>query len=83
MGGWLHVYDQRGVPPFGRIADPQDIFGSVLVDGEGKVIPGHWEENGMYRLVTGETGIINLSQFLRERLVEALQKEAETEKSRA
>jgi len=74
VGGWLHVYDQRGVPAFGRIAETEDIFGSLLVDSNGKVKEGEWEENRMYRLVTGN-GVMKLSPYLKEAVTESLRKE--------
>lgn len=52
-GGWIHVSDDRNPPDWGRIAWPEDIFGSVEVDGEGKVV-GNWQESGTYRMVTRE-----------------------------
>lgn len=72
-GGWVHVSDNRKPPDFGRIADPEDIFGSVEVDGEGKFVEpaGNYQESGTYRLCTND-GILGLSDYLRERLVERL-----------
>jgi len=78
-GGWVHVSDLRKPPDFGRIADPEDIFGSVEVDGEGKFVgeKGSYQESGTYRIVTRE-GILGLSDFMRGKLVERLrQMEAE------
>ncbi|KAF8253503.1 hypothetical protein K440DRAFT_252949 [Wilcoxina mikolae CBS 423.85] len=74
VGGWLHVYDQRGIPVFGRIAETEDIFGSLLVDSNGKVKEGEWEENRMYRLITGN-GVMQLSPYLREKVTEGLRTE--------
>ena len=53
-GGWVHVSDLRRPPDWGRIADPEDIFGSVEVDSEGKFIgeDGNYQESGTYRVVT-------------------------------
>ena len=72
-GGHIHVYDLRHPPDFGRIPDPEDIFGSLEVDGEGKFVDGNgrWQSSGTYRVVTRD-GILGLSGFLRERLVERL-----------
>lgn len=76
VGGWVHVYDQRGVPAFGRIADTEDIIGSLYVDGRGQIVDketgGKWEENRMYRLLTGERGVCRLSSYLRDKVREAL-----------
>ncbi|EHL03512.1 hypothetical protein M7I_0457 [Glarea lozoyensis 74030] len=37
-GGWLHVSDMRAPPDYGRIAFPEDIFGSLEVDGTGQFV---------------------------------------------
>jgi hypothetical protein len=52
-GGWIHVSDERNPPDWGRIAWPEDIFGSVEVDGDGALI-GNWQDSGTYRMVTRE-----------------------------
>jgi hypothetical protein len=53
-GGWVHVSDDRNPPDWGRIAYPEDIFGSVEVDGEGKFVGEHggYQDSGTYRMVT-------------------------------
>lgn len=50
----IHVSDSRHVPDFGRIADPQDIYGSVEVDGEGHFVGenGNYQPSGTYRIIT-------------------------------
>jgi hypothetical protein len=81
-GGFVHVYDQRRVPDYGRIPDPEDIFGSVEVDGEGKFVDGNgrYEQSGTYRVCTND-GILGLTDFLRQRLVERLKLEEAAEKN--
>lgn len=73
VGGWIHVSDQRNPPDYGRIAWPEDIFGSVEVDGQGKFVggDGNYQESGTYRVCTNE-GVLGLSPYLREKLVEKL-----------
>ncbi|KAF2119397.1 hypothetical protein BDV96DRAFT_642422 [Lophiotrema nucula] len=72
-GGWIHVSDMRNPPDYGRIAWPEDIFGSLEVDGHGRFIDGgNYQPSGTYRMVTRE-GILGLPPFLREKLVERLQ----------
>ena len=73
-GGFIHVYDERRPPDFGRIPEPEDILGSLQVDSTGKFVDGngYYSESGTYRVLTRE-GILGLSTFLRERLVERLQ----------
>lgn len=74
VGGHVHLSDLRNPPDYGRIAFPEDILGSIEVDGRGKII-GEFEPNGTYRIITNE-GILGLSDFLQAKLVEKL-KEAE------
>lgn len=86
-GGFVHVSDTRNPPDYGRIAWPEDIFGSVEVDGAGRSVEavegegkakakGRYQESGSYRVVTRE-GILGLSPYLRERVVERLRGEEE------
>lgn len=49
----MHLSDRRNPPDFGRIAWPEDIIGSVEVDGHGEVI-GKVQPSGTYRMVTNE-----------------------------
>ncbi|KAF8863655.1 hypothetical protein BDZ45DRAFT_106877 [Acephala macrosclerotiorum] len=61
-GGWVHVSDLRAPPDYGRIAWPEDIFGSLEVDGRGEFVEGgngdgvrgNWQGSGTYRVVTRE-----------------------------
>jgi hypothetical protein len=54
MGGWIHVSDMRKPPDYGRIAEPEDIFGSLEVNGRGEFVgeAGSYQPSGTYRLVT-------------------------------
>ncbi|KAJ5662328.1 uncharacterized protein N7477_009944 [Penicillium maclennaniae] len=72
-GGWIHISDNRRPPEYGRIAWPEDIFGSLEVDGHGQFVGenGNYQSSGTYRLVTRE-GILGLSPFLKEKLVQRL-----------
>ncbi|KAF2861278.1 hypothetical protein K470DRAFT_256947 [Piedraia hortae CBS 480.64] len=74
-GGWIHVSDQRNPPDLGRVAWPEDIFGSLELDGEGRFVDGtgRYQKNDTYRVVTKE-GILGLSPFLRKKLIERLTK---------
>ena len=74
--GWIHVSDRRNPPDFGRIAWPEDIFGSLEVDGRGDFVDGHgrYQAGGTYRIITRE-GILGLSPFMREKLVQRLRLE--------
>lgn len=82
----MHVSDLRAPPDYGRIAWPEDIFGSLEVDGKGELVvgekglKGNWQPSGTYRVITRE-GILGLSDFLRGKLVERLQEEEKKELS--
>ncbi|KAL4865880.1 hypothetical protein BDV12DRAFT_173857 [Aspergillus spectabilis] len=75
-GGWIHLSDNRRPPDYGRIAWPEDIFGSLEVDGEGKFVggTGNYQASGTYRVITRD-GILGLSPFLREKLVQKLREQ--------
>ncbi|KAI7777182.1 hypothetical protein LA080_003914 [Diaporthe eres] len=77
-GGWVHLSDRRNPPDFGRIAWPEDIFGSIQVDSKGN-IEGGFQASGTYRIVTNE-GILGLSPFLTEKLVARLREEDKRER---
>lgn len=55
-GGYIHVSDQRNPPDYGRIAWPEDIFGSLEVDRQGNFVDetGNYQESGSYRAMTRE-----------------------------
>ncbi|KAI1270467.1 hypothetical protein F5Y18DRAFT_368397 [Xylariaceae sp. FL1019] len=77
VGGHVHLSDARNPPDFGRIAWPEDILGSIEVDGHGTIV-GEFEPSGTYRIITNE-GILGLSDFLRTKLVEQLKQEEKTD----
>lgn len=76
QGGWIHISDNRHPPDFGRIAEPEDIFGSVEVDGQGNFTDGHghYQESGTYRMCTRD-GVLDLPDYLRAKLIERLKLE--------
>ncbi|KAI5287718.1 hypothetical protein KEM54_005800 [Ascosphaera aggregata] len=54
-GGFIHVTDERCPPAFGRIACPEDIFGSLQVASDGTIEgDGGYQPSGAYRIVTKE-----------------------------
>ncbi|KAK7744478.1 hypothetical protein SLS53_003362 [Cytospora paraplurivora] len=77
-GGWVHLSDRRNPPDFGRIAWPEDIFGSIQVDGQGN-IEGTFQPSGTYRILTNE-GILGLSPFLTQKLIARLKDEDRKER---
>ncbi|KAI9849839.1 MAG: hypothetical protein M1837_000053 [Sclerophora amabilis] len=54
VGGWIHLSDSRNPPDYGRIANPEDIFGSLQVDGKGDFVgeSGSYQSSGTYRIIT-------------------------------
>ncbi|EEP80330.1 predicted protein [Uncinocarpus reesii 1704] len=51
-GGFIHVSDGRNPPDYGRIAWPEDIFGSLEVDGNGNIEgTGNYQPSGMASLI--------------------------------
>jgi hypothetical protein len=47
--------DSRNPPDYGRIAWPEDIFGSLQVDSQGNFVEaGDYQPSGTYRIVTKE-----------------------------
>lgn len=73
-GGFIHISDTRAPVEWARIADPEDIFGSVRVEGDGSVVEGSYDEGGMYRVCTTQ-GVLGLSDYLRGKVVERLKEE--------
>ena len=55
-GGYIHIYDHRNPPDYGRISYPEDIFGSLEVDSQGRFVDGDggYQNSGTYRVVTRE-----------------------------
>ena len=62
-GGYIHVSDQRNPPDYGRIAWPEDIFGSLEVDGKGNFVDGtgNYQDSGSYRVLTRDGWYILVS----------------------
>ncbi|ODQ80814.1 hypothetical protein BABINDRAFT_60949 [Babjeviella inositovora NRRL Y-12698] len=71
-GCYMPIYDFRAPPVHGRIPEVDDIFGYVLVNHQGQIVEGSWQENFMYRVVNSE-GIMRLS----DHMLEVVRKECE------
>ncbi|KAL9054150.1 MAG: hypothetical protein Q9162_004333 [Coniocarpon cinnabarinum] len=80
--GFIHVSDERNPPDWGRVAWPEDIFGSLEVTGNGEFVDGtgRYQRSGTYRTVTRD-GVLGLSKYLREK-VKARVEELESKMSR-
>ncbi|KAG9006505.1 hypothetical protein FRB94_014339 [Tulasnella sp. JGI-2019a] len=77
--GWLHINDHRNVPPMGRIGDPDDIIGTVMVQG-GEIIASTYQAMPSYRVCTAD-GPTRLPEGLARKLQESLEKEWEKERA--
>ncbi|CAL1709919.1 unnamed protein product [Somion occarium] len=77
--GWMHIHDERNPPPLGRIGDPDDIIGSVRIEG-GKVMADTYQAMPSYRVCTSD-GVLRLTEGLANRLKELLEREAKAERS--
>ncbi|KAG6826402.1 hypothetical protein H0H92_015967 [Tricholoma furcatifolium] len=76
--GWMHIHDDRNIPPLGRIGDPDDIIASVLVQ-DSKILPETYQPMPSYRLCTSD-GLLTLTPGLARHLQAFLIKRAELEK---
>lgn len=76
QGGYIHVSDNRHPPDYGRIAEPEDIFGSLEVDGDGSFTDGtgKYQQSGTYRLCTRD-GVLGLPDHLMKKLIERMRLE--------
>ncbi|WVQ83281.1 hypothetical protein IAT38_005420 [Cryptococcus sp. DSM 104549] len=70
--GWIHITDERAIPPAGRIGETEDLIGSVYVQ-EGKIISSTYSPLPTYRTVT-TNGVMKLPPGLDTHLVEVLEK---------
>jgi hypothetical protein len=68
--GYMTLHDLRVFTPFGRVADPEDLLGSVLLD-QGKIVPHSYDPMPTYRLLSSH-GITELSDFMHEKLLQEL-----------
>ncbi|CAG90921.2 DEHA2G19976p [Debaryomyces hansenii CBS767] len=60
---YMPIYDFREIPSYSRVPEVDNIFGYVHVNGDGKIIPGSYEPNSMYRLCNG-AGLPRLSDHI-------------------
>lgn len=74
IGRWLHINDERNPPPWGRIAYPEDIIGSVEIK-DGVIQKGTYQPMPAHRLMTRH-GIFKLSDTLTNLVVNEAKKKA-------
>ena len=65
--GWAHLCDARDVAMPGRVASPDDIFGSVAFT-QGRLDPSTYEPNAMYRFCVKPLGPMKLPASWRKAL---------------
>ncbi|KIY68239.1 hypothetical protein CYLTODRAFT_351743 [Cylindrobasidium torrendii FP15055 ss-10] len=70
QNGWMHIHDERNLPPMGRIGDPDDIIASVLVE-DGKIKPETYQAMPAYRTCTAH-GVTQLTEGLAAKLKQTL-----------
>ncbi|KAI9513407.1 hypothetical protein F5148DRAFT_1296873 [Russula earlei] len=75
--GWMHIHDERNIPPLNRIGDPDDILASVRVE-DGKILPETYQAMPSYRLCTVH-GVTQLTEGLASKLQDLLEKRAREE----
>ncbi|TFY77743.1 hypothetical protein EWM64_g6271 [Hericium alpestre] len=75
--GWMHIHDDRNIPALGRIGDPDDILGTVLVE-DGEMLPQTYSPMPSYRLCTAD-GVTQLTDGLAKKLEEVLEERARVE----
>lgn len=64
---FMPIYDLREIPNYGRTPEVDNVFGYVLVDGNGKITPKSFDSNNLYRVCNG-AGLIKLSDYLHEQM---------------
>ncbi|KAG6330769.1 hypothetical protein ID866_8319, partial [Astraeus odoratus] len=69
--GWMHIYDSRNIPALGRVGDPDDIIGSVLVE-DSKILADTYQAMPSYRLCTSD-GPTQLTEGLAKKLRNVLE----------
>jgi hypothetical protein len=67
VSSYMPIYDMREIPRYARVPEIDNIFGYVQVDDSGKIVPGSYQSNEMYRVCNG-TGLTKLSDYLLEKV---------------
>lgn len=69
--GYLNINDERVFTHWGRVSDPEDILGTVLVN-DGKMVKGTFEPMPTHRLMT-RNGLFQLNEDLHALLLKDLE----------
>ncbi|XAO21366.1 hypothetical protein I312_100115 [Cryptococcus bacillisporus CA1280] len=81
VDGWIHITDERAIPPAGRIGETEDLIGSVFVQG-GKIVADTYSPLPTYRLVT-TNGVMQLPEGLDKHVIEVLEEIDKEERTQA
>ncbi|KDR80161.1 hypothetical protein GALMADRAFT_242422 [Galerina marginata CBS 339.88] len=68
--GWMHIHGERNIPALGRIGDPDDIIGSVLVEAS-EIKYETYQPMPSYRVCTSD-GVLQLTPGLTKHLHKTL-----------
>ncbi|KAJ1547170.1 hypothetical protein HK096_004097 [Nowakowskiella sp. JEL0078] len=69
--GWLNINDSRVFVPWGRVGDPEDIFGSIQLQ-KGEIVAGSYQRLSTHRLLS-INGLFQLSDYLHDKMVISLE----------
>ncbi|KAH9973962.1 hypothetical protein BGW80DRAFT_1436942 [Lactifluus volemus] len=75
--GWMHIHDDRNIPPLNRVGDPDDILASVRVQ-DGKIFAETYQPMPSYRVCTAH-GVTQLTEGLASKLRGLLEERAREE----
>jgi hypothetical protein len=70
QSNYMPIVDERGIPPFGRIPDPENILGYVRVE-DGKVVKDSYVPMMSYRLCNSD-GLMQLSKTIYDRIMNSI-----------
>ncbi|CAN3479607.1 hypothetical protein DICA1_E18800 [Diutina catenulata] len=73
VDSFMPIWDFREVPRFSRTPDVDSIFGYIMVDKNGKMIPGTYEANNMYR-VCNSAGLPKMTDHIHAIMKEEVEK---------
>ncbi|KAG7666378.1 uncharacterized protein J8A68_000074, partial [[Candida] subhashii] len=68
--GYMPIYDLREMPEntYARVPPPENVFGYVQVDKDGKIIKGTYQPNKLYRSCTSTSGLNKFSDYILDQL---------------
>lgn len=70
VSSYMPIYDMREIPRYARVPEIDNVFGYVQVDDAGKIVPGSYQNNVMYRVCNG-AGLTKLSDYMLEKVQQA------------